>query len=185
MKNLNDGVAWGIFPIFFASEGLGLERIGVLVAIYPLVWGTLQLATGWASDRVGRKPLIVIGMVLQGVAISLTSGLDSFGAWIGAMSLLGMGTALVYPTLLAAIGDAVPAGERAMASVLARRRFYGGGHLRWLTGRPIRIERSYSIGSGFNRSLRRAGQFYLARKAVTPGSYLIRVQPGPAGVTDP
>ncbi len=115
VKNLNDGVAWGIFPIFFASEGLGLERIGVLVAIYPLVWGTLQLATDWASDRVGRKPLIVIGMVLQGVAISLTGGLDSFGAWIGAMSLLGMGTALVYPTLLAAIGDAVPAGERAMA----------------------------------------------------------------------
>ena len=90
-----------------------MERIGLLVAIYPLVWGTLQLATGWASDLLGRKPLIVIGMVLQGVAISLTGGLDSFGAWIGAMSLLGLGTALVYPTLLAAIGDAVPVGERA------------------------------------------------------------------------
>ncbi len=113
VKNLNDGVAWGIFPIFFASRGLDLERIGMLVAIYPLVWGTLQLATGWTSDLVGRKPLIVIGMVLQGVAISLTGGLDSFGAWIGSMSLLGLGTALVYPTLLAAIGDAVPAVERA------------------------------------------------------------------------
>ena len=113
VKNLNDGVAWGIFPIFFASRGLDLERIGILVAIYPLVWGALQLATGWASDLVGRKPLIVVGMVLQGVAISLTGGLDTFGAWIGAMCLLGMGTALVYPTLLAAIGDAVPAVERA------------------------------------------------------------------------
>ena len=113
VKNLNDGVAWGIFPIFFASRDLDLERIGMLVAIYPLVWGTLQLATGWTSDLVGRKPLIVIGMVLQGVAISLTGGLDSFGAWIGAMALLGLGTALVYPTLLAAIGDAVPAVERA------------------------------------------------------------------------
>ena len=113
VKNLNDGVAWGIFPIFFASQGLDLKRIGMLVAIYPLVWGTLQLATGWASDLVGRKPLIVIGMVLQGVAFSLTGGSDSFGAWIGAMSLLGLGTALVYPALLAAIGDAVPAGERA------------------------------------------------------------------------
>ena len=115
VKNLNDGVAWGIFPLYFASQGLDLERIGTLVAIYPLVWGTLQLATGWASDLVGRKPLIVAGMILQGVAISLTGGLDTFGAWIGAMSLLGLGTALVYPTLLAAIGDAVPPGERATA----------------------------------------------------------------------
>ena len=115
VKNLNDGVAWGIFPLYFASQGLDLDRIGTLVAIYPVVWGTLQLATGWASDLVGRKPLIVAGMVLQGVAISLTGGTDSFPAWIGAMSLLGLGTALVYPTLLAAIGDAVPPGERATA----------------------------------------------------------------------
>ena len=115
VKNLNDGVAWGIFPLYFASQGLELNRIGTLVAVYPLVWGSLQLATGWASDLLGRKPLIVIGMVLQGAAISLTAAFDSFPAWIVTMSMLGLGTALVYPTLLAAIGDAVPAIDRATA----------------------------------------------------------------------
>ena len=115
VKNLNDGVAWGIFPLYFASQGLELNRIGILVAVYPLVWGTLQLATGWASDLLGRKPLIVIGMVLQGAAISLTATFDSFQVWVVTMSMLGFGTALVYPTLLAAIGDAVPAMDRATA----------------------------------------------------------------------
>ena len=95
VKNLNDGVAWGIFPLFFASHLLGLNRISILVAVYPLVWGTLQLATGWASDLLGRKPLIVVGMVLQGAAISLTAVFDSFVVWIVTMSMLGLGTALV------------------------------------------------------------------------------------------
>lgn len=91
VKNLNDGVAWGIFPLYYADQGLSIDRIAVLVAVYPLVWGVLQLATGWASDILGRKPLIVTGMVLQGVAISLTAGVDSYwnldrghvGAWSG------------------------------------------------------------------------------------------------------
>ena len=113
VKNLNDGVAWGIFPLYFASQGLSLDRIAILVAVYPLVWGGLQLATGWASDILGRKPLITVGMVLQGTAISVTAGVDSYGVWLGAMALLGLGTALVYPTLLAAVGDAVPAADRA------------------------------------------------------------------------
>jgi len=113
VKNLNDGLAWGIFPIFFASYGLELDRIGILVAIYPMVWGSLQIASGWISDLVGRSPLIIIGMLLQGCAICLTGLFTSFGPWAGAMVLLGLGTALVYPTLLAAIGDAVPARERA------------------------------------------------------------------------
>ena len=77
------------------------------MAVYPLVWGALQLATGWASDLLGRKPLIVSGMVLQGAAISLTAAFDSFLVWIVTMYMLGLGTALVYPTLLAATGDAV------------------------------------------------------------------------------
>ena len=122
VKNLNDGVAWGIFPLYFAGQGLALDRIAVLVAVYPLVWGELQLATGWASDLFGRKPLIVIGMVLQGAAISITAGFASYGVWIGAMGLLGLGTALVYPTLLAAVGDAVPAADR--ASFLGIYRFW-------------------------------------------------------------
>lgn len=120
VKNLNDGLAWGIFPLFFASRGLELERIAVLAAIYPLVWGTFQLATGWASDLAGRKPLIVVGMVLQGVAIWSAALLDSFNGWIVAVSLLGVGTALVYPTLQAAIGDAVGPGERATSLAVYR-----------------------------------------------------------------
>ena len=113
VKNLNDGLAWGIFPLFFASHGLDLDRIGILVAIYPMVWGSLQIGSGWISDVLGRAPLIVTGMLLQGGAICLAGLVTSFGPWAGAMVLLGLGTAMVYPTLLAAIGDAVPARERA------------------------------------------------------------------------
>ena len=113
MKNLNDGLAWGIFPLFFASHGLGFDRIAVLVAIYPMVWGVMQLGTGWASDLTGRKPLIVSGMVLQGLAISIAGVSNTFDLWVVAVSLLGLGTALVYPTLLAAIGDSVVPEERA------------------------------------------------------------------------
>jgi MFS family permease len=113
VKNLNDGLAWGIFPLFFASHGLDPDRIGILVAIYPMVWGSLQIASGWVSDVLGRAPLIVTGMLLQDGAICLAGLVTSFGPWAGAMVLLGLGTAMVYPTLLAAIGDAVPARERA------------------------------------------------------------------------
>ncbi len=113
VKNLNDGLAWGIFPLLFASHGLDLDRMGILVAIYPMVWGSLQIGSGWISDVLGRTPLIVTGMLLQGGAICLAGLVTSFGPWAGAMVLLGLGTAMVYPTLLAAIGDAVPARERA------------------------------------------------------------------------
>lgn len=113
VNNLNDSLAWGIFPIFFLSRGLELDRIAVLAAVYPLVWGSLQLVTGWASDLVARKPMIVAGMLLQGAAISLAGASDGFAGWTVAVSLLGVGTALVYPTLLAAIGDAAHPEERA------------------------------------------------------------------------
>ena len=105
VNNLNDGLAWGLFPIFFANAGLSIGRIGVLAALYPAVWGLGQLYTGGLSDRVGRKPLIVGGMLTQAVAIGWIAGTGSFTAWaVGAM-VLGAGTAMVYPTLLAAIGD--------------------------------------------------------------------------------
>jgi MFS family permease len=113
VNNLNDGLAWGIFPLFFASRGLGLNRIALLAALYPLMWGLLQLVTGWASDQIGRKPVIVAGMLVQGAALSLVGASETFGAWAAAVLLLGVGTALVYPTLLAAIGDAVRPEERA------------------------------------------------------------------------
>ena len=113
VKNLNDALAWGIFPLYFASKGLEVDRIGALAAIYLMVWGVLQLATGWLSDMTGRKSLIVIGMLLQGLAISLVGALGSFGGWMAAVSVLGLGTAMVYPTLLAAVSDAVAPVERA------------------------------------------------------------------------
>ncbi len=105
VNNLNDGLAWGLFPLFFAVSGLSIGRIGVLAALYPAVWGLGQLYTGGLSDRVGRKPLIVGGMLTQAVALAWIAATGSFTSWaVGAM-VLGAGTAMVYPTLLAAIGD--------------------------------------------------------------------------------
>jgi MFS family permease len=105
VNNLNDGLAWGLFPLLFAAAGLSVTRIGILAALYPAVWGLGQLVTGAASDRYGRKPLIVAGMLLQAAALAGFAIADSFGWWAMAAVALGAGTALVYPTLLAAIGD--------------------------------------------------------------------------------
>jgi MFS family permease len=105
VNNLNDGLAWGLFPVLFAAAGLSFAQIGVLTALYPAVWGLGQLITGALSDRTGRKPLIVGGMLLQSGALALVAGGGSFGVWAVAAVLLGAGTAMVYPTLLAAIGD--------------------------------------------------------------------------------
>ena len=113
VTNLNDGLAWGIFPLFFLSRGLDLDRIALLAASYPLVWGVLQLGTGWVSDLLDRRPIIVAGMLLQGAAIAMVALSDAFAGWLTAAVLLGVGTALVYPTLLAAVGDAVHPAERA------------------------------------------------------------------------
>lgn len=105
VNNLNDGMAWGLFPILFASVGLNLKEIGWLAAIYPASWGLLQLWTGHLSDKIGRKWLIVWGMWIQALGIVVTISLQTkVGFSIGAL-LLGVGTAMVYPTLLAAIGD--------------------------------------------------------------------------------
>jgi MFS family permease len=105
VNNLNDGLAWGLFPIFFADGGLSVGRIGVLAAIYPAVWGLGQLVTGGLSDRYGRKPLIAGGMLVQGVAIAAIALADGFALWSLGAAVLGAGTAMVYPTLLAAISD--------------------------------------------------------------------------------
>ena len=105
VNNLNDGLAWGIFPLYFAAAGLSIGRIGVLVSLYPAVWGVGQFAAGALSDRWGRKWMIAAGMWTQALAIALVAASHSFGPWVGATVLLGAGTALVYPTLLAAVGD--------------------------------------------------------------------------------
>ena len=104
VNNLNDGLAWGLFPIFFADSGLSIGRIGILAAIYPAVWGLGQLYAGGLSDRIGTKPLIVGGMGAQAVAIAWIAATEGFGAWCW-LGGAGAGTAMVYPTLLAAIGD--------------------------------------------------------------------------------
>ncbi|WP_324642927.1 MFS transporter [Pseudarthrobacter sp. LT1] len=104
VNNLNDGLAWGLFPVLFAGAGLSLGQIGILAAAYPAAWGAAQLVTGAASDRWGRKWFITAGMLVQAVALGVTATAHSFGPWLAAV-VLGLGTALVYPTLLAAIGD--------------------------------------------------------------------------------
>jgi MFS family permease len=115
VNNLNDGMAWGLFPLLFASSGLDLKRIGWLAAIYPGVWGVSQLVTGAASDVLGRKWLIVSGMWMQAGGIAITVMSRSFvGFALGAV-FLGLGTAMVYPTLLAAIGDVAHPTWRASA----------------------------------------------------------------------
>jgi MFS family permease len=105
VNNLNDGMAWGLLPLFYASHGLGVAEIGVLAAAYPAVWGVAQIGTGALSDRIGRKGLIVAGMLLQAAAIALIAAASTFGVWLVAAAVLGLGTAMVYPTLLASIAD--------------------------------------------------------------------------------
>jgi MFS family permease len=105
VNNLNFGLSWGLFPILFASTGMAVDRIGILIAVYPGVWGVGQIATGALSDRWGRKHLITAGMLIQAAALALVAVGDSFSWWLTAGALLGAGTAMVYPTLLAVIGD--------------------------------------------------------------------------------
>ena len=115
VNNLNDGLAWGLFPVLFTSAGLTLGQTGALVALYPAVWGLGQLATGALSDRWGRKHLITAGMLLQAAALAIIATADSLAPWAAASVLLGAGTAMVYPTLLASIGDVAHPAWRARA----------------------------------------------------------------------
>jgi MFS family permease len=105
VNNLNDGMAWGLFPLVFADANMSLARIGALAAIYPATWGIVQLATGAVSDYIGRKWLIAAGMWVQAVGIAIVVMSTSFAGFATGAALLGIGTAMVYPTLLAAIGD--------------------------------------------------------------------------------
>ncbi len=115
VNNLNDGMVWGLFPLFFLSYGLGVERIGVLKAVYPACWGILQIFTGPLSDHIGRRGLVAWGLWLQAAALALTALTGSFAWWLAASALLGVGTAMVYPTLIAAISDTAHPTMRARA----------------------------------------------------------------------
>jgi MFS family permease len=115
VNNLNDGMAWGLFPLYFAAANLDLAQIGILAAAYPGVWGITQLGTGALSDRMGRKALIVGGMWLQAVGLLVVVLTEGFTPWLVGMVLLGLGTAAVYPTLLAAVSDVAHPEWRASA----------------------------------------------------------------------
>lgn len=105
VNNLNDALAWGVFPLLLISKNFGLEQIGLIAAVYPLTWGIFQLFTGKWSDVYGRKPLMVWGMVLQGIALILFPWANAFLSFIFLSAVLGLGTAMVYPVFVAAIAD--------------------------------------------------------------------------------
>ena len=118
VNNLNDGLAWGLLPVVYASAGLSFAEIGLLAAAYPATWGATQLLTGAWSDRIGRKPLIVGGMLLQAVALLVIAMVSGLVSWLLAAVALGIGTAMVYPTLIAVIADvAEPAWRGAAVGV--------------------------------------------------------------------
>jgi MFS family permease len=114
VNNLNDALAWGLAPLYLAAHGASVNQIAVVAAAYPLVWGAGQLATGWLSDHTGRKPLITGGMLVQAVGlVVLVAGGGNFTPSLVAAVLLGVGTAMVYPTLIAAVSDASQPRDRA------------------------------------------------------------------------
>jgi MFS family permease len=107
VNNLNDGMSWGVFPLLFIANGVALADVGLIKAVYPIIWGTGQIVTGWLADRVGRKPLIVWGMIVQAAGHAVIGfGLAApLAAGLAGSVLLGLGTAMVYPAMLAAVGD--------------------------------------------------------------------------------
>jgi MFS family permease len=116
VNNLNDALAWGLAPLYLAAHGASAHEVGAVAAVYPAVWGLGQLYAGWLSDQVGRRPLIVSGMLVQAAALGvLVAAEGAFGPALGSAVLLGIGTALVYPTLIAAVSDAVEPRERGEA----------------------------------------------------------------------
>jgi len=115
VNNLNDGMVWGLIPIFLAAAGLPVGQIAIITALYPGVWGLTQVLTGPVSDRLGRKWPIAAGMLVQAAGIFMLVAGRSFWVWVAAAVLLGLGTALVYPTLLAAVSDVAHPDWRASA----------------------------------------------------------------------
>jgi MFS family permease len=114
VNNLNDALVWGLAPLFLAANGASVRQIAIVAAAYPVVWGAGQLFTGWLSDHTGRKPLITLGMLTQAAALGLlVAGGGVFAPSLAAALLLGAGTAMVYPTLIAAVSDATQPRDRA------------------------------------------------------------------------
>jgi MFS family permease len=182
VNNLNDGLAWGLLPLHFAAAGLAIERIAVLSAIYPVTWGIFQLCTGALSDRVGRKWMIAGGMWVQAIAIGLFLIPVNFALWFAAAVLLGVGTAMVYPTLLAAIGDVVDPLVRA-SSVGVYRLWRDSGYAfgALISGivahelgadAAIAVVAALTLGSGAIVAVRMRETLWKARLLSTPGASL-------------
>jgi MFS family permease len=159
VNNLNDALAWGLAPLYLAANGASLAEIGIVAGVYPAVWGAGQLVTGWLSDHTGRKPLIVLGMLVQALALALlVAGGGAFVPALAAAVLLGLGTALVYPTLIAAVSDVAQPTERAqLVGVYRFWRDFGfvvgalaaGGIADWLgAGWAISVVAALTAGSG-------------------------------------
>jgi MFS family permease len=127
VNNLNDGMVWGLLPIFLTNAGLAVEKIGIIAAAYPAVWGLTQLVTGALSDRWGRKWMIAAGMWVQAAGIGCFVTGSDFWIWLAGAVILGLGTALVYPTLLAAVSDVAHPHWRA-TSVGVYRLWRDGGY---------------------------------------------------------
>lgn len=125
VTKINDATVWALFPLFLAAQGLDVARIGVVGALYPAVWGVSQFFTGTLSDHVGRKPLIALGMLVQGLGMWLVASGGSLTQWVAGAVVLGLGTALVYPTLIAAVGDQAHPLRR--ASMVGIYRWYRDG----------------------------------------------------------
>ena len=142
VNNLNDAMAWGLLPIVWAAAGMGLAEIGILAGAYPATWGLTQIATGALSDRIGRKRLIVAGMLIQAAAIAAIAATTGFVPWLLAAVVLGLGTAMVYPTLIAVVADvAEPRQRGAVTGVYRFWRDLGfavGAILVGRAGRPVR-----------------------------------------------
>ena len=154
VTKISDATVWGLFPLFLAAEGLDVVKIGIVAALYPQVWGAFQLGTGFLSDRLGRKPLIVVGMLLQGLAISLAASAVGFPVWVATAILLGIGTACVYPTLIAAVGDSSPPLRRASAIGIYRwfrdGGFVVGGLLAGLVADAQGFQAAFLVVAGIN-----------------------------------
>jgi MFS family permease len=186
VNNLNDGLAWGLFPLYFASTGLDVEQVAILAAIYPGVWGVAQLGTGALSDKIGRKGMIVGGMWLQSLGILLVLLMRGFAPWAGSMVLLGLGTALVYPTLLAAISDVAHPDWRASAVGVYRLWRDGGYAVGALLAGVLADVLSVPWAIGVIAALTFAsgavvlGRMYETLPSKRAGSALVSSQPGPA-----
>jgi MFS family permease len=185
VNNLNDALAWGLVPLYLAAHGTGATRIGVVAAVYPALWGFLQLPAGWLSDHAGRKPLIVLGMLVQAGALALlVAGAGAFAPSLGAAALLGVGTALVYPTLIAAVSDVVQPRDR--AAVVGVYRFWRDAG--FVFGALLAGFAADALGSGWAiglvAGLTAASGLFVAgtpwRETGVPGLRLRRWPPSPA-----